>query len=545
MGFTDGSTDPGAGLTRRSVMRGAAGIAVAGGLGSILAACGGASSSAAGGGGSTGAGASVSGTEPTGAPQRGGTLRFGSQGLSSTDTLEGQNPVTNADFSRLFQLYSPLARLDKNFGIEMDLAEEITPNKDATAWTIRTRKGVTFHDGKDFGAKDVLFSFNRMRAEEFSGNAIMAPLDLKAAKIKDEHTIEIPCTQPFANFVEAMVSSPYFMMVPENYDPKNPVGTGPFKYKSFTPGQQSEFVRFPDYYEKGLPYLDAVVTQDFADEQSQINALLGDSIDLTNLLSGQSINTLEGSGASVVVSTGGTFNVFTMRVDQSPFDDVRVRTAMKLLVDREQMNQVVFAGKGIVGNDICGYGDPAYNSGLPQREQDIEQAKSLLSAAGHGSGLSVQLITTNLSQGMTAQAQVLAQQASAAGVNVQLRELTLTNFFNDYLNYTFSQDYNYAGYVLGEAPLLLLGTAPYNETHWNDAKYNKLYKEATATTDKTRQTEIIHELQQVEYSESGWILPVFAPLIDAHSGKVGGVPALTKAQFPCANYGFRSMWLGS
>ncbi len=453
--------------------------------------------------------------------------------------------MTNADFARLYQLYSPLVRLDKNFGIEMDLAEEITPNKDATAWTIRTRKGVSFHNGKDFGAKDVLYSFNRMRAEEFSGSAIMAPLNLKAAKVLDQHTVEIPCSQPFSNFLEAMVSSPYFMMVPEGYDPKNPVGTGPFKYKSFTPGQQSEFVRFPDYWEKGLPYLDAVVTQDFADEQSQINALLGKSIDLTNLLSGQSINTLEGSGASVVVSTGGTFNVFTMRVDQPPFDDVRVRTAFKLLVDREQMNEVVFAGKGVVGNDICGYGDPAYNSALPQREQDIERAKSLLKQAGHGSGLSVQLITTNLSQGMVAQAQVLAQQASSAGVNIQLRELTLTNFFNDYLNYTFSQDYNYAGYVLGEAPLLLLGTAPYNETHWNDPKYNKLYKEATATTDKKRQTEIIHALQQVEYSESGWILPVFAPLIDAHSGNVGGVPALTKAQFPCANYGFGSMWLAS
>jgi ABC-type transport system substrate-binding protein len=161
-----------------------------------------------------------------GSPKRGGTLRFGSQGLSSTDTLEGQNPVTNADFARTYQLYSPLVRVDNNFGIEYDLAEEIIPNSSATEWTIRLRPGVTFHNGKPFTAKDVLFSFERMRKEKFSGKEILSPLNLTAAKVVDAHTLKIPCHIPFSNFVAAMVSSPYFMMVPEGYDPKKPVGTG-------------------------------------------------------------------------------------------------------------------------------------------------------------------------------------------------------------------------------------------------------------------------------------------------------------------------------
>lgn len=531
--------------TRRDLLaRGATAAVAATGAGLLLEACGGGSSSSS--GASSRAGASATpGAEPAGGPKRGGVLKFGSQGLSSTDTLEGQNPVTNADFARLYQLYSPLVRVDNNFGIEYDLAEAITPNANATEWTIRTRPGVTFHNGKSFTSKDVLFSFERMRKEKFSGAEILSPLNLTAAKVVDENTLTIPCHIPFSNFIEAMVSSPYFMMVPEGYDPKNPVGTGPFKYESFTPGQQSTFTRFADYWQTGLPYLDGVVTTDFADEQSQINALLGGSVDLTNLLSGQSIGTLESGGADVVVSTGGTFNVFTMRVDQEPFTDRRVREAFKLMVNRKKMNEVVYAGKGLVGNDICGYGDPAYNSALPQREQDIEKAKSLLKAAGHGSGLSVQLVTTALSQGMTAEAQVFAQQAKAAGVNVSLRELTLTNFFNGYLKYTFSQDYNYAGFVLGEAPLLLLGTAPYNETKWKDPVYEKLYKEATATTDPTKQRDLVHAMQQREYAEDGWILPVYTPNIDAKSKNVGGVPALTKSQFPIANYGFRSMWLAS
>ncbi len=528
-------------LTRRDLLiKGATAAAMASSAGVLLEACGSGGKSSG-----SSAVATSSAAEPAGGPRRGGILNFGSQGLSSTDTLEGQNPVTNADFARLYQLYSPLVRVDNNFGVEYDLAQEITPNTNATEWTIRLKPGITFHNGKSLTAKDVLFSFNRMRKEKFSGATILEPLNLPAAKVVDEHTLKIPCHRPFSNFIEAMISSPYFMMVPEGYDPKNPVGTGPFKFESFTPGKSSSFTRFENYWRTGLPYLDGVVTTDFADEQSQINALLGGSIDLTNLLSGQSIGTLEAGGVDVVVSTGGTFNVFTMRVDQAPFTDPRVREAFKLMVDRKKMNEVVYAGKGLVGNDICGFGDPAYNSALPQREQDLEKAKSLLKAAGHGSGLSVQLITTPLSQGMTAEAQVLAQQAKAAGVNVSLRELTLTNFFNGYLKYTFSQDYNYAGFVLGEAPLLLLGTAPYNETKWKDATYEKLYKEATSTNDKAKQLELVHEMQKREYENDGWILPVYTPNIDAKSKKVGGVPALTKSQFPIANYGFGSMWLAA
>ncbi len=545
MGNAEGSDTVSAGITRRDVLRGAAGVAAAGGVSGVLAACGSSSSSSSGDSVGTSGAASVSGGEATGAPVRGGTLNFGAQGQSSSDTIEAQNPISNADFVRTYQLYSPLVRIGSDFDFEYDLAEEIIPNKDATEWVIKVRPGVTFHNGKDLSAKDVLFTFNRMRAEEFGGNTIMAPLDLKRAKVMDAHTLKLPCSQPFSNFVEAMCSSPYFMMVPEGYDPAKPVGTGPFKYKSFTPGQQSDFVRFDDYWEKGLPYLDGVVTQDFADEQSQINALLSGSIDLTNLLSGQSVKTLEGGGATVVVSTGGTADLFDIRCDKPPFNDVRVRTAMREAVDREQMNQLVFEGKGLMGNDLFGYGDPAYNSALPQREGDPEKAKSLLKQAGYSDGLDVQLTTTGLSQGTLALSQVLAQQAKTAGFNVELRELTLTNFFDGYLTYDFNCDYINAGFVLGFAPLNALPTAPFNAAKWKSAKFAKLYAEATATTDKQRQTELVHAMQQIEYSEGGYLIPVLAPLIDAHTGKVGGVPALTKAQWPCNNYNFRSMWLAS
>ncbi len=527
-----------AGVTRRSLLRTTAGVVAAGGLTGALGACGSSGSTTGSPGPSTGA-------EPESSPVRGGVLRFGSQGQSSGDHLEAQAPSTQADFARAWQLYSPLARVDAAFEIEMDLAESITPNKDATEWTIKIKPGITFHNGKELTAKDVLFTFQRMISQEFSGAVMVPELEIPRATILDKHTLRIPCSQPFANFVEVMVSSPFFFIIPEGYDPNNPVGTGPFKYKSFTPGQESEFVRFADYYESGLPYLDAITTLDFADEQSQINALLGGSVDLTDLLSGQAISSLESGGASVVVSTGGGCNLFTMRVDKPPFNDSRVRLALKELVDRSQMNDVVFAGKGKIGNDILGYGDPAYNTALPQREPDIEKAKSLLKQAGHQDGLNVQLTTTALSQGFLGQSQVLAQQASSAGMKIELRELTLTNWFNGYTEYDFSIDYSNAGYILGFAPLVTLKSAAFNETGWGDGKFAKLYKEATATTDSARQTELIHAMQELEYAEDGYVLPIFPPLVDAHSGKVGGLPALAKAQYPCANYAWKSMWLGS
>jgi peptide/nickel transport system substrate-binding protein len=322
-------------------------------------------------------------------------------------------------------LYNSLLEFGTDALPELTLAEEVTPNANATSWTIRVKKGIEFHDGRELTADDVLFTLQRIATKSAGeGAGEIVSLDVPSTKKLDKYTIRIPCHSPFAT-LRAVLAGYYFNIVPVNFNPHRPVGTGPFKFVNFTPGVSSTFVRNPNYWEHGLPYVDKLVITDYADETSQVNALLSKQANLANDLTADQISALTSAGMKTVISPGGGSTPFTMRCDQAPFNDVRVRQAMRLIVDRQQMLEVLFAGHGTIGNDVFGIWDPAYDHALPQRTQDIEQAKSLLKAAGHEK-LTLTITTGNIAQGTLKSAQVLAQQASAAGVTIKISQVTPT-----------------------------------------------------------------------------------------------------------------------
>jgi peptide/nickel transport system substrate-binding protein len=445
----------------------------------------------------------------------------------------------------VIQLYDFLARLDHNAQVQLSLAEEITPNANGTLWTIRLHPGVTFHNGKDLTADDVIYTFKRIGNPKnpLIGRSFLGPIDLQGMKKLDSLTLQVPFQSPYSTFVKAIGGFYNNMsIVPTDYDPKHPVGSGPFKYQSFTPGQQSTFVRNPDYWKQGLPYVDTLVITDMTDETTQINALLAHQVDAVSLLSSQSIDAVQSGGGKVVISPAGGITPFTMRVDVPPFNDVRVRQAMRLLVDRAQMMDVVFNGHGTLGNDIFSIWDPQYDRSIPQRQQDIGQAKSLLKAANR-EGLQVVLVTSDIAQGTIGAAQVFAQQATKAGVDVHLRQLPVTQFFgSNYLQWPFAQDYWYYGPYLPQVGQETLPKAQFNETHFDNPTYNRLYSEAISTTDSSRQTELAHEMQRIDYNEGGLIVPYFSPVVDAHSTSLHGVVP-SKTGFPLSDWEFSTFWL--
>jgi len=478
---------------------------------------------------------------PGGPAKPGGSLRLGAQGGASTDTLDGQNGLTNADFNRIYQLYDQLMVLDAQGQPKNSLAKSITPNNDGTEWTIVIPDGVTTHRGKPFTADDVLFSFNRIVSNKYPGASSLGPIDLASSKVGNPTTVVLKYSQPFAVLPDVLPSV-YFTMVPRDFDPKNPDGTGPFKYQSFTPGVSSTFVRNPNYWNSGLPHLDSVVTTNIADETSQVNALQSGQVDVIDFLSQGSVAALQAGGMHVNISNTGGWGPFTMRTDQKPFDDVRVRQAFRLIVDRKEMLDQLFGGHGKVGNDVFSMLDKSYPKDLPQREQDIDQAKSLLKSAG-ADNLTVDLVTTPNAPGMVQAAQVFATQAKKAGVNVNVVQQTTTDYFaNSYLKVPFSQDYWQTGTYMFTAGQALAPGAPFNFTMFNDPEYNALYAQALAELDQAKRTDLIHRMAHIEYDRGGYIIPYFFPVIDAASPKVGGVKENANGYSPGGN-DFANFWL--
>ncbi len=198
-------------------------------------------------------------------------------GGSSSDTADPNLLVNNTDYARAQNLYDALVWLTPNAQPYFRLAQEMTPNKDASVWTIRLRKGVTFHNGKECTADDLIFSINRVVNPKAPGVAANALKGINAAGMKklDRYTVSVPFATPYSTFVQTLANSTTVFIVPVGFNPKEPIGTGPFKLASFTPGQQTVFARYENYWDSPLPYLDQVTMTDYSDETSQVNALLG------------------------------------------------------------------------------------------------------------------------------------------------------------------------------------------------------------------------------------------------------------------------------
>jgi peptide/nickel transport system substrate-binding protein len=526
------------GLTRRQVLHGA----LAGGAmlsaGGLLAACGGSSGS------SSAASSAKSSPASTGALKSGGSLRIGATGGGAKDTIDAHLPVADPDIMRCWNLYEPLAVRPPSFGpLEMMVAESIEPEHGKTdSWVVKIRPGIEFHNGKTVTADDVVFSLNRILDPKNPkvGAASIGYIDIKNVKKISSSQVRIPLKFANAGFLDDL--GQYFnAIVPVGYNPAKPVGTGAFMYESFTPGQQSVFKKFPNYWQHGKPYVDQVTIIDFTDDTARVNALLGGQADaIDNLPTGQ-IQQIQGNSSfKVLISHTGQWQPFTMRIDQPPFSDVRVRQAMRLIVNRPQMVEQVLSGQGRVANDLYAPFDPAFNSTLPQRSQDIAQAKSLLKAAGHAD-LAVQLVTAPVFNGVVQAAEVFAQQAAAAGVKVSLRKLDTGTFYGpNYLKWTFAQDFWATREYLPQVAQGSLPSSPYNETHWGAGKFSTLINQARAEADETKRIAILHEAQQMEYTQGGYIIPYFSNQIDAYSSKLGGFVE-AKSGFPLGNYWFKNV----
>ncbi len=499
---------------RRKFLSGVAAVGAAAGAGSLLAACGTSSKS----------------TAPPVAAQaasqkRGGSLKVGLSGSSGNDTLDPHQGLTYLDTGRAQSLYQPLVQLNTNAQIEYVLAEEngIQPQGSNSQWVIKLRPGVTFHDGKELTADDVIFTFRRIKTGGFAGSNSLGPMDLGGLKALDKHTVQVPMTKPYGSFVEQLAYWYYLYIVPDGYNPKaKPNGTGPFVYQSFTPGQRSVFTRNPNYWKPGLPYVDTLTIIDFPDNISLQDALITGVIEAAGALEGPQLAALASTaGVKTVASHTGSITPFTMRVDQPPFNHVNVRQAMRLLVDRQQLIDSALDGYAVVGNDVFSPYDPDYNHSL-RRQADIPQAMFLLKQIGM-SDLKVTLTTSAVATGTVAMSTVLKQQAKAAGVTINISNVGPDTFFGpNYTKWTFSQDfYNYSPY-LAQVAQSMLSVSPFNETHTNNPQLNNWYKQANETLSTATRKEIVRDMQNFDFTQGGYIIPAYIDALDAYSTKITG-----------------------
>ena len=486
--------------------------------------------------------AAVPGKPAADAPKvRGGVLSLGATGGGLKDSLDPHFPVTSPDIARVLQLYEPLLRWNSDYKIESSVAESIEPSADGKQWTIRLRPEVVFHHGKTLTAEDVMHTLRVVTDPKKTapgGVGLAAVLDLKNSKIVDKRTIKLQLKMPYA-VLDQLLAEYTVGVIPTDFNIDKPVGTGPFRYKTFVPGQVSRFVRFDDYWDTPA-WVDELFIYDFPDDSAKVNALLAGQVQVIDNLPTYLVGSVGNQGASALISDTGTWIPFTMRVDVAPYSDVRVRQALRLIVDRQQMIDQALGGYGTLGNDLYAPFDPAYAKDLPQRERDVDQAKSLLKSAGK-SDLAVELITsTAVGAGGVEAANLFAAQARGAGLRVKLTKADPTTFYGaQYLKWPFAQDFWATRNYIPQVASSSLPTSGYNETHFNNPKFNDLIARASRTIEEAPRTELLRAAQKIEYDSGGYIVWGFKRQVDGYSNLIQGLKP--NRYLPCDSYGFKNV----
>ncbi len=522
-------------LSRRQFMRKGAVIGMSTGLmGAILAACGGANkvgtSSSASAGGSTSSAAAPA--------TKGGTLK-----LAMQTPATAINPllVNDAGGLNLLAQTGEFLAFDNSQLLQLQpmLATKWTPSKGGAVWTFTLRPNVKFHDGSPMTADDVVYTFQELSNPKNASNALstFAGVLKPDGVVKvDSATVAFHLEAPNGNFPYLVSSDNYnAIIVPKGTDfgkwQKTFMGTGPFKFQSYTTNVGANFVANPDYW-GGAPNLESTAFTFYTSQQPQILALQGGQVDVIVQFVVQGAQALlNNSSYNIIKLKSANHRELSMRNDQAPFTDKRVRQAIALSLDRPGMVQALLQGFGVVGNDSpFSPKFPSTDTSIPQRTQDLTKAKQLLQAAGHGGGFTTQLATEQYEE-IPQLATVIAEAASKIGVKINLKVENQASYYgkatfgnSDWLDATMSLvDYGDRGVpnVFLNAPLLSDGT--WNAAHFKNPTYDNLVKQYTAAVDLQTQRQIAGKIQTLLLDETPLIIPYFIDGLTATSTSVKGV----------------------
>ncbi|WP_284117122.1 ABC transporter substrate-binding protein [Acinetobacter seifertii] len=475
-------------------------------------------------------------------PKHGGVIRLGLIGGQQSGSLDPHLSASGSGITRGFAIYNKLWEWDENMLPRLALAEFAEPNHNASEWTIRLRKGLEFHHGKTITADDVIFSVKRLTDPKLASpfRNLVQWIDRDRIQKLDEYTVRIPFISTIPGFValpETWVN--FGGIVPTDFDPiHNPVGAGPYKVKEFIPGQRSVFTRFNNYFKADKPYADSFEVIDFKDQVSRLNALLAGQIDVANAISPEYIKILEqAKHIQTIRSATNTHNSFDFNTQQPPFNDPRVRQAFRLIANREELVQRGLNGQGRIANDLYSPQDPAFLN-LPQRQQNIAEAKNLLAQAGFKDGLSVELVTPVSS---AQPALIFAEQAKQANVNIRVKQVDFATFNGpDRSKWQLSSNATNVGTpylstaVVNDAPI-----STTNRVNFKDPEYSELFFKALAEPDLAKRKIYLAQAQKIQHERGGMLIWGFSHTIDAAAKNIGGL-APEHTIFP--TWRFEKLW---
>ncbi|WP_017573641.1 ABC transporter substrate-binding protein, partial [Nocardiopsis halotolerans] len=455
----------------------------------------------------------------------GPALRYAAVGAPAATTHDPHGRVGNeADYLRFAMLYDVLTVPDEHGVAQPRLAESWEPQDgDLTRWTVTLRDDAVFSDDQPVTADDVLFSLRRIQDKGAENNGRLSMFDLEASGVTGEHELELVTHQPYAEVGSALASLTF--VVPEGSDDiTEPVpGSGPFVLESGD--DTTSVLRRDDGWWGEAPAYETLEITAMPDPAARAAAVASGQADVAGSVAPATARQYADDGeVEVVTRPGGVNYPLVMDMETEPFDDPRVREAVKLALDREQLVETVFLGYGEPGADVLSPLAP-FAPDVPPVERDPDRARELLEEAGHGDGVSLTLHATTSYPGMEEAAVLISEQLAEAGIDARVETGPPDTYWTDVWNvepfYLNSLGGN--GFV-DFSRMALLADGPINETGWNDPEWDADFAEALATADEAERHAVLGDLQRRVADEGGYVVWGVGDGIDLTAPGVTGLP---------------------
>jgi peptide/nickel transport system substrate-binding protein len=470
---------------------------------------------------------------PAGSPREGGVIIVGLQAEPTTLDYPQQSDYNTARAT--YGLYDSLTHFkDESTEVEPWLAESWDISEDSLVYTLHLRQGVKFHDGTDFNAEAVKFNIERQIIPDHpaadSGEFPYAEFTwgmVDTIEVVDDYTVEITLKEPFAPFLNHLAMHPAAMVSPaaiEQYGKDisiNPVGTGPFKFVSWTPGVEVVLEKNPDYW-NGPPHVDQVIFRPIIEDQARLTELESGGVNFIVNIPPDDLGRLREDDRFTVVEQPG-MHTWWVAFNQSkpPFNDVKVRQAMNYAVNKQAIVDNLLQGTGALAINPLPPVVWSYTDEIQTYDYDPEKAKQLLAEAGYPDGFSCNFWVPESGSGMqqpVAMGTAIQADLKAVGVDCQIEQFE----WGTYLDKTIVPP-DQAEFDMFEMSwigdngdpdnhlyILLSGDQwppnGYNMGFYKNEEVDAILREARVTFDQAKRTELYQQAQKLLAEDAPWIL---------------------------------------
>ena len=408
-----------------------------------------------------------------------------------------------------------------------DLAESWSANSDATVWTFNIRKGVKFHDGSSLDANDVLYTFTRVLDPELASPARSAVKMIETMKKIDDHTVEFSLNTPFADLPLTLMDYRLRVLPDGSGDTiaRTGIGTGPFKLEKLDFQGITVLTANKDYWagEPGVARIELIA---IPEAQARLQAFMGGQLDILYRVTEQQKTMLEGSDRyNVVQVPTGNWRGLVFRTDVEPFNDPKVRKAMRLVADREALVQLVQGGAGNVACDSPVAPDDQYRASF-SCPQDIEGAKALLAEAGYPDGIEIDVHVATLEPTWPTLGVAYQAQAAEAGIRVNVVQTPTDGYWN-----RIWMKKSIAATRWKERPAdqalheIYLSTAKWNESFFKDTDFDELLATARRELNFEKRKALYVKAQKYLYENAGTLIPYTVSMNIGSSARVKNLDA--------------------